>query len=109
MRPWSLRAQREFALIDRWQRGVLDPAALDLELAREVADIATVVRGYGDVRRRLARAFERFLDEILAPSVARGRETGQGYERARRIVRGTKRQLLPGAKGFEQAPPGARA
>jgi len=109
MRPWSLRAQREFALIDRWQQGVLDSAALDPELAREVADIATVVRGYGDVRRRLARAFERFLDEILAPSVARGRETGQGYERARRIVRETKRQLLADEKGFEQALQEARA
>ena len=68
-----------------------------------------VVRGYGDVRRRLARAFERFLDEILAPSVARGRETGQGYERARRIVRETKRQLLADEKGFEQALQEARA
>jgi hypothetical protein len=104
-----LRAQREFALIDRWQQAVLDSAALDLGLAREVADIATVVRGYGDVRRRLARAFERFLDEILAPAVARDREAGQGYERTRRIVGETRRQLLADEKGLEQALLAARA
>jgi len=109
IRPRSLRAQREFALIDRWQQTVLDSAALDLGLAREVADIATVVRGYGDVRRRLARAFERFLDEILAPAVARDREAGQGYERARRIVGETRRQLLADEKGLEQALLAARA
>jgi indolepyruvate ferredoxin oxidoreductase beta subunit len=109
IRPRSLRAQREFALIDRWQQTVLDCAALDLELAREVADIATVVRGYGDVRRRLAHAFERFLDEILAPAVARDREAGRGYERARRIVGETRRQLLADEKGLEQALLAARA
>jgi indolepyruvate ferredoxin oxidoreductase beta subunit len=109
IRPWSLRAQREFALIDRWQQAVLDSAMLDVDLAREVADIATVVRGYGDVRRRLAHAFERFLDEILVSAVARDREAGRGYERARRIVRETRWQLLADEKGLEQALLAARA
>jgi indolepyruvate ferredoxin oxidoreductase, beta subunit len=109
IRPWSLRAQREFALIDRWQQAVLDSATLDVDLAREVADIATVVRGYGDVRRRLAHAFERFLDEILVSAVAHDREAGRGYERTRRIVRETRGQLLADEKGLEQALLAARA
>ncbi len=103
IRPWSLRARREFALIDRWQQTVLECAALDLGLAREVADIATVVRGYGDVRRRLSHAFERVLDEILTEAVARDEKAGQGYERARRIVSHTRQQLLADEKGIEQA------
>ncbi|HEV8532860.1 MAG TPA: indolepyruvate oxidoreductase subunit beta family protein [Methylomirabilota bacterium] len=103
IRPWSLRARREFVLIDRWQQTVLECAALDLGLAREVADIATVVRGYGDVRRRLSHAFERVLDEILTEAVARDEKAGQGYERARRIVSQTRQQLLADEKGLEQA------
>ena len=83
LRPRSLRFQRESALIARWERAVLEAAALDTDLAVEVADAATVVKGYGEVRRRLSAGFARVLDEILAPAVARDRERGQGL-RARR-------------------------
>ena len=103
LRPSSLRAEREFALIDRWQQAVLDAAALDHDLACEVADIATVVRGYGEVRRRLSGAFTRFLDEILAPAVARDRSEGKGYARARTIVSETRKKLLADEKGIESA------
>jgi indolepyruvate ferredoxin oxidoreductase beta subunit len=103
LRPSSLRAQREFVLIDRWQQAVIDAAALDYDLACEVADIATVVRGYGEVRRRLSSAFTRFLDEILAPAVARDRAAGKGYARAREIVGETREKLLADEKGIESA------
>jgi indolepyruvate ferredoxin oxidoreductase beta subunit len=103
LRPSSLRAQREFVLIDRWQQAVIDAAALDYDLACEVADIATVVRGYGEVRRRLSGAFTRFLDEILAPAVARDRAAGKGYARSRDIVGETREKLLADEKGIESA------
>ena len=103
LRPSSLRAQREFALIDRWQQAVIAAAALDYDLACEVAEMATVVRGYGEVRRRLSRAFTRFLDEILAPAVARDRAAGNGYARARAIVGETREKLLADEKGIESA------
>ena len=103
LRPSSLRAQREFALIDCWQRAVIDAAALDYDLACEVADIATVVRGYGEVRRRLFSAFTRFLDEILPPAVARDRAAAKGYTRARDIVGETREKLLADEKGIESA------
>jgi len=103
LRPASLRAQREFALLDRWQAAVLDSAALDYDLACEVVDMATVVRGYGEVRRRLSNAFDRFLDEILAPAVARDRAAGAGFARALDAVRNTRQKLLADEKGLEQA------
>jgi indolepyruvate ferredoxin oxidoreductase beta subunit len=103
LRPVSLRAHREFALIDRWQQAVLDTRGLDYELACEVADTATVVRGYGEVRRRLSAAFVRFLDDILDPAVARDRAAGAGYARAREAVRSTRQKLLADEKGLEQA------
>jgi hypothetical protein len=62
-----------------------------------------VVRGYGEVRRRLAGAFTRFLDEILAPAVARDRAAGKGYARARDIVSQTRKKLLADEKGIESA------
>jgi indolepyruvate ferredoxin oxidoreductase, beta subunit len=101
LRPSSLRAKREFALIDRWQQAVLDAAAVDQDLACEVADIATVVRGYGEVRRRLSGAFTRFLDEILDSAVARDRSEGKGYARARSTVSETRKKLLADEKGIE--------
>jgi indolepyruvate ferredoxin oxidoreductase, beta subunit len=107
LRPSSLRAQREFALIDRWQQAVIETAALDYDLACEVADTATVVRGYGEVRRRLSGAFTRFLDEILSPAVARDRAAGKGYARAREIVSETRQKLLADEKGIESALAGA--
>ena len=103
LRPSSLRAQREFALINRWQEAVVDAMALDYDLACEVADMATVVRGYGEVRRRLSSAFVRFLDEILAPAVSRDRAAGAGYARAREVVRSTRQTLLADEKGLERA------
>ena len=103
LRPTSLRAQREFALIDRWQEAVLETQKLDYDLACEVADMATVVRGYGEVRRRLSAAFVRFLDDILVPAVARDRTTGAGFARARAVVQTTREKLLADEKGLEQA------
>jgi methylmalonyl-CoA mutase N-terminal domain/subunit len=82
---------------------VLECAALDTELAIEVAETAAVVRGYGGVRRRLAAAFTRVLDEILTPAVARDRATGQGYARARRIVAEARQLLLADEQGIGAA------
>jgi indolepyruvate ferredoxin oxidoreductase beta subunit len=91
------------ALIARWERAVLEAAALDTELAAEVADTATVVKGYGEVRRRLSAGFERLLDEVLAPALARDREQGQGYARATASVRAARQRMLEDEKGIEAA------
>ena len=101
LRPRSLRYQRESALMARWERAVIETAALDYDLGCEVAEMATVVKGYGDVRRRLAGAVGRFLDEILPRAVAADREGGRGYERAVETVREARRLMLADEKGIE--------
>jgi indolepyruvate ferredoxin oxidoreductase beta subunit len=103
LRPRSLRAEREWALIERWRRAVLDCAALDTDLAIEVAETAGIVRGYGEVRRRLSAAFARLLDEIVGPAVARDRAAGQDYARSRRIVAEARRLLLADEQGIGAA------
>jgi len=92
LRPSSLRYQRESALMARWERAVLEAAAVDESLACEVADLARVVKGYGEVRRRLSRGLERLLDELLPPAMARARasEAAAGAS----MVRDAGRRML---------------
>jgi indolepyruvate ferredoxin oxidoreductase beta subunit len=94
LRPSSLRYQRESALMARWERAVIEAAALDQELAVEVAELARVVKGYGEVRRRLARALDSLLEESLPAAVAAGRASGHGYAEAARMVRAARRRIL---------------
>jgi hypothetical protein len=103
LRPSSLRAEREWALIERWRAVVLAAAAVDTDLAIEVAETAGVVRGYGEVRRRLSAAFTRLLDEIVAPAMARDRAAGAGYASSRALVAEARRLLLTDEKGIEAA------
>ncbi len=63
LRPISYRARREHARIVRWLRTITRAADRDPELARSVARAAVLVRGYGDVRRRLTG----LLDDLLTP------------------------------------------
>ena len=103
LRPSSLRAEREWALIERWRAAVLAAGAVDTDLAIEVAETAGVVRGYGEVRRRLAAAFTRLLDEIVAPAMARDRVAGAGYASSRALVAEARRLLLADERGIEAA------
>lgn len=101
MRPASLRREREFALIERWEKSVLSAAELDAELAYEVAELAALVKGYGEVRRTLSVALTRFLDEILPPAIARDRAEGAGFANSTRLVRASRLQMLRDEKGIE--------
>ena len=58
LRPMSWRARVEDERIDRWLAGVERALAWDEALAREIARLARLVKGYGDVRRRLASLFD---------------------------------------------------
>jgi indolepyruvate ferredoxin oxidoreductase beta subunit len=74
-RPHSLRYQDEQALIERWLDAVARAAAVDLVLAREIAECAQLVKGYGDTHRRGVANFTLieqayFKDEGAASPVA---------------------------------------
>jgi indolepyruvate ferredoxin oxidoreductase beta subunit len=93
LRPASLRYRREHALMGRWERAVLEAAALDQDLAVEVAELARVVKGYGEVRRRLSRALECLLDQAV-PAVASAQEEGRGSAGAAQAIREARQRLL---------------
>lgn len=106
LRPSSLRRQREFALMGRWEDAVLAAAALDLALAAEVAELANIVKGYGEVRRRLSGALERFLDDTVRPGIEADRRAGAGFVRSTEIVRAGGRRLLADENASSLSPQG---
>jgi len=59
-----------------------------------VAELAAVVKGYGEVRRRLFRALERFLDEPLPGAMAEDRRAGADHQRCTAMVRERRLALL---------------
>ena len=58
LRPVSWRARIEHERIDRWLGAVTRALGWDEALACEVARLARLVKGYGDVRRRLVGLFD---------------------------------------------------
>ena len=94
LRPSSLRRQREFALMDRWEETVRAAAGLDEGLACEVAELGNVVKGYGEVRRRLSGALARLLDEEVRPAIEADRRAGAGFARSTELVRAARLRLL---------------
>jgi indolepyruvate ferredoxin oxidoreductase beta subunit len=94
LRPTSLRRQREFALMSRWEETVLAAAALDESLACEVAELAAAVKGYGEVRRRLSTALERLLTETVRPAIEADRRAGGSFARSAELVRASRDRLL---------------
>ena len=105
LRPSSLRRQREFALMARWEDAVLAAAALDETLACETAELAALVKGYGEVRRRLSRTLERFLDEVARPAIEADRRAGQGFSGSADLVRESLRRMLADEKGSDAVLP----
>jgi len=99
LRPASLRRQREFALIARWEETVLAAAPLDESLACEVAELGNVVKGYGEVRRRLSGALARFLDDTARPAIEADRRAGTGFARSTDTIRAGRLHLLSDEKG----------
>jgi indolepyruvate ferredoxin oxidoreductase beta subunit len=95
LRPISYRAREEHARIDRWLAAVTRCAAWDTALAREVARAAQLVKGYGDVRRRMAAHFDRLLDAVMR-TAEREAATGGTFEASRALASRYRALVLQG-------------
>jgi indolepyruvate ferredoxin oxidoreductase beta subunit len=100
LRPISYRAHEEQARIERWLAAVQRGAAMDGALGCELARAAQLVKGYGDVRRRMAGLF----DELLAAvQEAAALEAGRGVTAATALAARFRTLVLQGPEGEAQA------
>ncbi|HEU5096245.1 MAG TPA: DUF6537 domain-containing protein, partial [Reyranella sp.] len=69
-RPRSFRYQEEQAEIERWLGLIRTAAPISLELACEVAELARLIKGYGDTFKRGLGNYRRIAAEIVEPALA---------------------------------------
>ncbi|MBS0524042.1 MAG: indolepyruvate oxidoreductase subunit beta family protein [Proteobacteria bacterium] len=69
-RPYTWRYVEEQAQIEAWLGQIAAAQALSLDLAREIAEAARLIKGYGDTHKRGLGNYRRITDEIIAPALA---------------------------------------
>jgi len=83
-RPFSHRYHEEQELIERWLGLVAEAAKRDLSLAKEVAECARLVKGYGETHRRGKANFLAILDALVEnPATADPAEQARSIRKAR--------------------------
>jgi indolepyruvate ferredoxin oxidoreductase beta subunit len=102
LRPVSWRARVEDERIDRWLAAVARTLTWDEAVAREVAQLARLVKGYGDVRRRLAALFDTGLVLALKVGEAEARRGG-GHAVVTALVERFRTDVLEGPDGETRA------
>lgn len=75
-RPRTWRYAEEQAEIERWLGEIRSAQALGLDFAREIAESARLIKGYGDTFKRGLGNYHRIAAEVIAPALA-GRMTPQ--------------------------------
>ena len=87
LRPWrpmSYRYREEQQLIERWLGLVAEAARRDAALAREIAECARLVKGYGETHRRGKGNFLAIVDALVDnPPTADPREQAAAIRKAR--------------------------
>jgi indolepyruvate ferredoxin oxidoreductase beta subunit len=102
LRPSSWRAHVEHERIDRWLAGVTRAVTWDALLAREVAQLGRLIKGYGDVRRRLVGVFDAGLALALRIGEAEARR-GEGFTLSTTLVEHFRTLVLEGPDGEARA------
>ncbi len=69
-RPRTFRFAGEQAQIERWLDQIQRAAPLSLTLAREIAECARLIKGYGDTHKRGLGNFARIEAAVIAPALA---------------------------------------
>jgi indolepyruvate ferredoxin oxidoreductase beta subunit len=83
-RPMSYRYKEEQELIERWLGLVAEAARRDAALAREIAECARLIKGYGETHRRGKSNFLAIVDALVEnPATADAREQAAAIRKAR--------------------------
>ncbi|MGH7308929.1 MAG: indolepyruvate oxidoreductase subunit beta family protein [Candidatus Rokuibacteriota bacterium] len=101
LRPHSHRARREHEGIERWLAVARRAQDWDPGLAREVAAAAQLVKGYGEVRRRMTTLLDGLLESVSAAVASEA--GGDGFPVARGLAGAFRRLVLTGPEGEQRA------
>jgi indolepyruvate ferredoxin oxidoreductase beta subunit len=69
-RPRSFRYVEEQAEIERWLGAIRAAAPLSIEFAREIAELARLIKGYGATFKRGLGNYRRIVVELVEPALA---------------------------------------
>jgi indolepyruvate ferredoxin oxidoreductase beta subunit len=69
-RPRSFRYLEEQAEIEGWLAAVRFAAPISIELAREIAELSRLIKGYGDTYKRGLGNYRRIVAEVIEPALA---------------------------------------
>jgi indolepyruvate ferredoxin oxidoreductase beta subunit len=103
LRPISYRAREEHARIARWLDAVQTCVVADAAVAAEVAQAAQLVKGYGDVRRRMLAVHEQIVAGVLRAVTLEARR-GQGFAVSRALAARLRVLVLQGPDGEGRVP-----
>src|SRR5262245_19726903 len=95
LRPISYRAYEEHARMERWLAAVARCEQWDDGLACEMGRAAQLVKGYGDVRRRMAGHFDRLLEAVLRTAEREAAASGK-FEASRSLAARYRTLVLQG-------------
>ena len=70
-RPNTYRFAEEQAEIDRWLEQIRTAGRTNVDLAREIAECARLIKGYGDTYKRGLANYRRITAEVIEPALAR--------------------------------------
>ncbi len=102
LRPVSFRAREEHERMERWLAAVARCAALDTGLGLEVARAGQLVKGYGDVRRRMTAMHEVVLADVLRAIDAARTQGEEGLRVATALAARLRLLVLQGPEGEAQ-------
>ena len=69
-RPHTYRYAEEQAEIERWLAQIRAAAPLGVDLAREIAESARLIKGYGDTYKRGLGNYRRIAADVIGPALA---------------------------------------
>ena len=95
LRPISHRAHEEHVRIDRWLAALARCVGWDRALALEVARGAQLVKGYGDVRRRMRAHFDTLLASVIRAAECDA-ANGGGFQASRELALRYRTLVLQG-------------
>lgn len=102
LRPHSYRARQEDERVERWLAAVRRAEEWSGELASEVARAGQLMKGYGDVRRRMAGLLDHFLQTVLKAGALEALR-GAGVPAAIQLAATYRRLVLLGPEGEARA------